>query len=129
VARLWADPAEVVAMVANASAAVGVSLHLSITALAFGVPVLRPLENILSKYHAVHHLPGVFPLEGYAEQPAQLHHAILNRGRRSEEIEAFCAALTRHWDRIATILSAPPRAPSSGLASLFHRLPFLLENS
>lgn len=128
IARLWADPMEVVAIIANAAAVVGVSLHLSITALAFGVPVLRPFGNALSKYQAIHHLPGVIPLEEYAERSERLHHAILHRGRRSEETEAFCAALARHWDRIAAILSARSRTSSSGLASLFHRLPFLLEN-
>ena len=128
VARSWDDPAEAVTAIANAAAVVGVSLHLSITALAFGVPVVRPFQNPLLKYQAVLDLPGVFPLEAYAGGPGPAHHAILNRGPRSEQVEAFCAALAKHWDRIGALLTDPPRASSSRLASLFQKLPFLLEN-
>jgi hypothetical protein len=125
--RSWSDPADTVDAIANAAAVVGVSLHLSVTALAYGVTVIRPFENALTKYQPLHDLPGVFALEKYAEQPDLVHQAIANRGERSEAIEGFCATLGRHWDRISAIVTAPQRKHSSNLAALFQRLPFLLE--
>ena len=126
-AASWIDPAETVAVIANAAAVVGVSLHLSVTALAYGVPVIRPFENTLTKYQPLHGLPGVFALEKYMEQPDLVHQAIANGGDSSEEIETFCITLGRHWDRIGDIVTAPRPKRSSNLAALFQRMPFLLE--
>ncbi|MCU1273074.1 MAG: hypothetical protein JWO48_505, partial [Bryobacterales bacterium] len=126
-AQSWTDPAQAVSIIANAEAVVGVSLHLSVTALAYGVPVIRPFENALTKYQPLHDLPGVFALEKYAEEPERVHHAIANHGGRSDRIEGFCATLDRHWDRISAIVTAPRREGSSRLAAFFQRLPFLLE--
>ncbi|MCU1339193.1 MAG: hypothetical protein JWO19_4774 [Bryobacterales bacterium] len=126
VRRMWTDPAEVVTTIANAAAVVGVSLHLSITALAFGVPVLRPFQNGLIKYQPLHDLPGVFPLERVHDVIAN---TILNRGSRSAQIEGFCAALATHWERVSAIVTTRPRTHYSRLASLFQKLPFLLEKS
>jgi len=123
----WTDPAEAVAVIANAATVVGVSLHMSVTALAFGVPVIRPFEHTLTKYHPLHDLPGVFALEKYAEQPDPIHQAIMNRTDRSGAIDGFCATLSRHWDRISMIVTKPRQRRSSKLAALFQRLPFLLE--
>ncbi|HSP69558.1 MAG TPA: polysaccharide pyruvyl transferase family protein [Bryobacteraceae bacterium] len=125
--RSWTDPAEAVALIANAAAVVGVSLHLSVTALAYGVPVIRPFENALTKYQALHDLPGVFGLEKYAEQPERVHEAIANRGCRSEQIERFCTTLGRHWDHVSAIVTAPRQERSSKLAAFLQKLPFLLE--
>jgi len=123
----WTDPAQAVAVIANAAAVVGVSLHLSVTALAHGVPVVRPFENALTKYQPLHDLPGVFALEKYLEQPDLVHQAIENPGDRSEVIEGFCATLAQHWDRIGDIVTVPQRKSSPKLAALLQRLPFLLE--
>jgi lipopolysaccharide transport system ATP-binding protein len=127
-ARSWTDPAEAVSIIANASAVVGVSLHLTITALAHGVPVIRPFENALTKYQPLHGLPGVLALEKYAEQPEAVHQAIANHGCRSGEIERFCTALGEHWDRVSAIVATPRPERSSKLAAFFQRLPFLLED-
>jgi len=123
----WTDPAEAVNVIANAAAVMGVSLHLSVTALAYGVPVIRPFENTLTKYQPLHDLPGVFALEKYGEQPDPVHQAIANGGERSEAIEGFCVTLGRHWDRIGEIVTTPQPKRSSKLAAFFQRLPFLLE--
>jgi len=124
----WGDPAKTAMTIANASAIAGVSLHMTITAVAFGVPVLRPFQKVLSKHRSAHDLPGVFSLEGYAKNPDPVHQAILTGGRRSAEMDVFYERLTGHWDRIAQIITRPASSPHSGLASLFQRLPFLLEN-
>jgi hypothetical protein len=123
----WTDPAEAVAVIANAAAVMGVSLHLSVTALAYGLPVIRPFENTLTKYQPLHDLPGVFALERYADQPDLVHQAIANRVKRAEAIDGFCATLGRHWDRISAIVTSPRLRRSSNLAALLQRLPFLLE--
>jgi lipopolysaccharide transport system ATP-binding protein len=126
-ARSWKDPAEAVAIIAHAAAVVGVSLHLSVTALAYGVPVIRPFEDSLTKYQPMRDLPGVFPLEEYTAQPERIQQAITNPGSRSAEVEGFCATLAQHWDRVAALVTSPRQTQSSRLAGLLQRLPFLLE--
>jgi lipopolysaccharide transport system ATP-binding protein len=126
-ARPWTYPTEALATIASASAVVGVSLHLSITALAYGVPVLRPFRTPLSKYDFLNSLPGVFSLEGYSKQPEPFQEAILRGREQSADVRGFYGRLATHWDKIAEIVSAPPRPGSSGIASLLKKLPFLLD--
>jgi lipopolysaccharide transport system ATP-binding protein len=125
----WIDPMDAVKTIANAATVVGVSLHLSITALAFGVPILRPFQNALSKYTPLHNLSGVFQLESYLRESEAVHRAILSANCRSAEIDEFYVALIRHWDRIAEIVTNPPKVPERSLVSLLQKLPFWLENA
>jgi hypothetical protein len=126
--RSWIDPIDVAGTIANAAAVVGVSLHLTITALTFGVPVLRPFRNPVSKYTSVHDLPGVFALEAYPQDPDPVHRAIQRGPLRAPEVEKFYAALAEHWDSIARILMSPPAAGPPALTSILNKLPFWLEN-
>ena len=49
----WPGPTLLAELIGHASAAVGVSLHLAITALAFGVPVFRPAHAFRGKYEVL----------------------------------------------------------------------------
>lgn len=111
----WSDPLDAAALIANAEAVVGVSLHLSITAMAYGVPVIRPFENALAKYHELHYAEGIYQLESYAG--AALPPKYAPRDRKEP--------LRAHWDKIAAIIQQPRTAPRKAIdAATLQRLPF-----
>ncbi len=115
-------------LIAYAAAAVGVSLHLSITALAFGVPVLRPADASGGKYEGLDHFETVayFPVDG----PTDTHWYTTRLGRRppSRTVETAVAELDAHWDSIAAVLARgrsrgiPPLSVTRFWQSLPHEL-------
>lgn len=130
----WPAPLMIAELIANASAVIGVSLHLSITALVFGVPVFRSTAlanakyDVLSSFGTVHYFDTADDLS--AESFAQ-------RVGRREPLAAVRAAqsqVTAHWDRIADVFgdAIHPRAGAETPATLgafWQALPGFLEAS
>jgi O-antigen biosynthesis protein len=101
----WPDPTRLAALVAGAEAVVTYSLHLSIIALATGVPVVRS-QTGEHKYEMLDRFPGVFTLP--RDEPVDLTAEILrirdHRGTAPAVVE-MQAQLAAHWDRIAAVIS------------------------
>jgi lipopolysaccharide transport system ATP-binding protein len=96
----WPGPQAIAQLVANAAGAIGMSLHLGITAVAFGVPLFRPPSPPGHKYERLEALPGVFvfardrgPLEFGARAP-------------SGAVLELRAQVEAHWDAVAVLASA-----------------------
>src|SRR5262249_48242154 len=58
----WPDPLLLAELIAHAEAVVGLSYHLAITALAFGVPVFTPADRSEGKYSALKSFDTIYDL-------------------------------------------------------------------
>jgi len=122
----WPSPLAVAGIVAGAEAVVGRSLHLSITALAAGVPVVRRTSEPGSKYRVLDGLRGVHIV---ADDVGPGDSLPLGRSGPAEDVAALAAALGRHWDSIAALVDDRPPARASALAASIGRLTELEESA
>jgi lipopolysaccharide transport system ATP-binding protein len=123
----WPHPLLLAELIKNSVAVVGYSYHLSITALAFGVPVFTSADLSVGKYTALSGFETIFPLPKELETDA---HMFLSRIGKTEPCQAARTALDRlgnHWDRIATIIREGPTDARLGLNRFWQSLPGLLE--
>ncbi len=116
-------------LIGHASAVIGNSLHLGITALAFGVPVFRPGKTfdgkyaILADYDTVH-------LFGYmSEIDPDWFAAKLGKAAPSTAVKETFQQLSKHWDHIANILTNKVKNADSveTLGNFWQSAPGLLE--
>jgi len=122
------NPSEMLALIAGSNGVVGPSLHLTIAALSFGRPALRPKSSPLSKYRMLDGLKGVqeFELDSAATvgklpllpEPSQL-----------ADIQK---KLARHWDAVAALADAsairgPRRKWEPMMMDLWQSLPSRFE--
>jgi lipopolysaccharide transport system ATP-binding protein len=94
----WPEPLLLAEIIANAEAAIGISLHLSVVASCFGIPVYRPPYARSSKFVVLEGLPNISffgdgaPLLGRDELSADLH-----------QVSEYRAKLDVHWQRLAQL--------------------------
>lgn len=125
----WPDPLVLAELIAHASAVVGVSLHLAITALAFGVPVYRPADSFGGKYAMLSAYEGVHRLDARGGVDLSRLTAPRTHGGPAPAVMHARQRLVAHWDALARHLtdwghsSAQQRAASS----FWSQLPSLLE--
>ena len=120
------DPLSLAALIAGSVGVVGTSLHLSITALASGVPVFRPATHLGDKYAPLADFDAVHSFE--ADVDPQWFAARLGR-RPSPLARAAEAELAVHWDRIASVVSADKRtAVPRAYFDFWQALPSRLES-
>ena len=108
----WPAPPVLVSLIANADAVIAQSLHLSITALAAGVPVHRVRAPRGSKYELLESLAGVSVWNGERDGATAIREALAARGDDGDDqglLERH-AQLEAHWDRIAALVGER-RAP------------------
>ena len=126
----WPDPLLLASLISGAEGVVGGSLHLGITALAFGVPVFRPARMNRGKYEMLLGFRTVFPFD-VGITPAWLRER-LGRADPDPEVASISLRLEEHWDRIAAVFAAGRRRTPATLEALSHfwqALPGLLEAS
>ena len=125
----WPHPLLVAELIKRSSGVVGTSMHPSITALAFGVPVFKPAAVLSSIVRTKHEILSTFPgtsLFGDEIDPVWF----AERLRCRNDGRAFAKAASRlpsHWDRIASIFADGKDAPKERLGSFGQSLPGLLE--
>ncbi|MFN2480780.1 MAG: polysaccharide pyruvyl transferase family protein [Pyrinomonadaceae bacterium] len=125
----WPSPLLMAELIAGAKAVVAVSLHLSITALACGVPVFRPSRSFGGKYAILSGFEGVFPFDaGKGIDPGRFDGGP-GRDKPSPSMSAALRRLDVHWDRIAAVfLSARESRPAlQALSRFWQTMPGLLE--
>jgi homopolymeric O-antigen transport system ATP-binding protein len=130
----WPAPLMIAELIAHASAVIGVSLHLSITALVFGVPVFRSTALANAKYDILSSFGTVYYFDTADDFGAA---SFAERAGRREPLAAVRAAqnqLTAHWDRIAGVFgdAIDPRAAArtrAALGAFWQALPGFLEAS
>lgn len=103
----WPDPLLLAEIIANSRSVIGVSLHLSIVAAAYGIPIHRPRYSSESKFAALDGLPGMIWLESSA--------GLRWRGTPDSdvdltEVERRKRVINEHWARIYE-LTESPRCP------------------
>ena len=124
----WPDPTVLAEVIAGSSGVVGISLHLAIIAMAFGIPVLRPDSIVVGKYAALAQYETVhtFRHDG-AIEPGWVHERLDRRGLGSRLPETF-RAVEAHWDKVAAYIAVPRNKASCGMLDAFaQQLPGLLE--
>jgi Rps23 Pro-64 3,4-dihydroxylase Tpa1-like proline 4-hydroxylase len=115
-------------LIAHASAVVGVSLHLSISALAFGVPLFRPAGSFSGKYATLSGHEGVHELD--PEGGVELSKLTALRSGAGQAPTLELGQLSVHWDQIAAHLAERKGASHRRAANDFwSKLPALLEGS
>lgn len=124
----WPNPLLMAELIAGASAAIGISLHLSITAQVFGVPVFRPEEFRDGKYETLSRFPTVFHFSD--SPPPDWFISRFGRTAVSAEVTTAQTQLTSHWDQIAALFNKASRNDKNqiGLAEFLQSLPVILEN-
>jgi lipopolysaccharide transport system ATP-binding protein len=124
----WPDPLLMAELIGRAAGVVGISLHLAVTALAFGVPVFRPDTHTGQKYAVLSRFETVFAFPPAADIDAQW---FLDRLGASQPEPAACNALgclSAHWDRVvAAIQAGPPAGCAQRLSGFWQALPGWLE--
>jgi hypothetical protein len=111
----WPGPLLIAELIANAEAVIAQSLHLTIVALATGVPVHRPRSDETSKYRHIEHISGVH-LWGPGVDAAGEMKQGLGRRPPGVRITEMLAQLAEHWDRVAE-LAAQRHTPRPSLSA------------
>jgi Rps23 Pro-64 3,4-dihydroxylase Tpa1-like proline 4-hydroxylase len=122
----WPDPLLLAELIANASAVVGYSYHLAISALTAGVPVFTSVDLDAGKFTTLREFETVHRLSSIEEGPD----AFLSRlGRRAPEaaVRATLPLLDEHWDRIAGCIRDGRREVDSVFNRFWQSLPTFLE--
>ena len=129
--RAVGHPLDMLRLIAGSSGVVGPSLHLAVTALAFGRPVLRPTTARLTKYSMFAGLRGVHAMDA-GTRAAIDGAALLPDPRQLLETHR---QLERHWDTIAALAGESaattrrPRKWESMMMDCWQRLPSQLERT
>jgi len=94
----WPEPLLLAEIIANSEAAIGVSLHLSVVASCYGIPVYRPRYARSSKFIVLDDLPNIAFLE---DQPV-----LKGRGETTPDcsiVDGYRTQLNAHWKRMADL--------------------------
>ncbi len=125
----WPSPALIAELISGAEAVVGVSLHLSITALAYGVPVFRPINLANRKFSVLSKFDSVFQFESQQAISLEWFSARLGRKNMSREVSVALNQLKLYWDHIAELFQAGRHYKAlPALAKMWQTLPIILEN-
>jgi lipopolysaccharide transport system ATP-binding protein len=101
----WPHPLSIVELIRDAAGVVSSSMHMTICALAFGVPVFRPANRFDGKFAALRKFESVFEIPpGAGSDDDRLDRRL---GRRPIEpaVATAIAALDAHWNKLADALS------------------------
>jgi len=127
----WPSPLALAELVSHADAVVAVSLHLSISALAFGVPLFLSARAVDRKYEILSGVEGVVRFDDEAGIDRQMFASMPPRSGPSPFVLAALSQLEKHWDNIASIFAASSRETRNTRAAIsdfWQTIPALLES-
>jgi len=102
----YPHPERIARLIRGASAVVGGSLHLGITAVAFGVPVFRPAQMSGGKYAVLSRHPNVHVFDADGSIDCDWFEARLKERNTADAMKEISARLERHRDLVASSFSA-----------------------
>lgn len=126
--KSWPHPLLLAKLISEAEAVVGHSYHMSITALASGVPAFTLQDLSTGKYSALSGFEAIFPLAKNREPDPDWFLERVGKTAPSLAARSTLDKLARHWDSVADALRAGPAATQSPLNRFWQSLPGLLEN-
>jgi lipopolysaccharide transport system ATP-binding protein len=124
----WPHPLIIAELICHAAAVAGQSLHMSITASIFGVPIFStaPIHQgkykILSSFENLHILPegGTINIDWFTVR--------MKKQKQSIKIRQSLDALDDHWDQIAGILQQEKLNAPNIFDQFWQSLPQILEH-
>ncbi len=124
---VWPNPLALAEIVSNASAVIGESYHLTITALAAGVPVFSLADFDNGKYGALRNFETVHSFSDVCANEPDWFFSRVGKSAPPESVRAALPVLARHWDRIAAVIAAGPVSTNLALGKFLQSLPTLFE--
>lgn len=104
--NFWPAPLDIAALIAASAGTVAISLHLTITSLCYGLPVLRYSRTRLTKYEFIEASKNVF-LHGGGDEPLPADYiAHLTVRKPCAIVQQVKSVLDAHWEYIARSLAA-----------------------
>jgi lipopolysaccharide transport system ATP-binding protein len=125
----WPGPLLLAELIGHAKAVVAVSLHLSITALAYGVPVYRPAQSFGGKYAILSGFEGVSPLDSAGGIDPRRFAAVRGRDNPSPSVSEALRLLEEHWDSMAGVFLSDTESASAlqAVSRFWQEIPGMLE--
>lgn len=124
---VWPNPLPLAEIVSNASAVIGESYHLAITALAAGVPVFSLADFDNGKYGALRDFETVHAFSDAPANGADWFFARLGKSAPAESVRRALPVLARHWDRVAAVIASGRVSTDVALGKFLQSLPTLFE--
>lgn len=125
----WPNPLLLAELIGGAEAVIGISMHLAITSLAYGVPVFRPLQSTHGKYSPLSDFDTVYLFDADAEISSDWLRQKLGKRVPSVAVESANRQLKAHWDSIAEVFAAvPTRNVPVCIREVWQKLPGALES-
>lgn len=123
----WPHPLLLAKLISQAEAVVGHSYHLSITALASGVPAFTLQDLSKGKYSALSGFGTIFQLTKRGEPDIDWFLARVGKTAPSAAVCATLEPLAKHWDIVTAAIRKGPANTSVWLNRFWQTLPRLLE--
>lgn len=124
----WPRPQLIAELISQASAVIGYSYHLAITALATGVPVFTSVPLDEGKFTALRDFATVHRLSSI-EEGANAFFSRLGKTEPLDSVRATLPPLARHWDRIADSIRGGRQPVPPAFARFWQTLPTLMEKA
>jgi Rps23 Pro-64 3,4-dihydroxylase Tpa1-like proline 4-hydroxylase len=125
----WPDPLLLAELISHASAVIGYSYHLAITALTAGVPVFTSVDLSAGKFTALRDIETVYPLSSINDSDPDVFFSRLGKTAPAPSVLATLAPLAEHWDRVAATIEQGRGATPASFRQFWQTLPALLEKA
>ncbi len=124
----WPDPLLLAELISHASAVVGHSYHLAVTALTCGVPVFTWADLSAGKFTALREFEAIYPLSAVRESGAEWLVARIGKRKPLPALDTNLGLLADHWDRAAeAIRKGTDASTGAAIGRFWQSLPILLE--
>lgn len=124
----WPDPLLLAELISHASAVVGHSYHLAVTALTCGVPVFTWADLSQGKFTALRDFETIYPLSALQAAGAEWFVSRIGKRKPLPALETNLRLLAAHWDRAAEAIRKGTEASTgAAIGKFWQSLPLLLE--
>ncbi len=102
----WPAPLDIAALIAASAGTVAISLHLTITSLCYGLPILRYSRTRLTKYEFIEASKNVFLHAGGDEPLPEDYIAHLTLRKQCSIAQQAKSVLDAHWEHLTRTLAS-----------------------